>query len=426
MTYLDTEKSQHGGKPNELYKFEGTYANFFYTSGPKKIVFDGDTYLPIAIKRSEISVGTQEDDGLDVTVELAVTNEIVQVYGFQDSPPSLNLQILRFHTLADVVTYWDGPVNDIQVSNGVATIRSPSTLGAALDANIPNVFFQSPCNHVLYDERCKVDYADWSEAATVTAVAGRVVTVNSVGTLDAKLIGGEVLLASGERRMITAQNAGEIIVNFPFSQLHVADIVMLAAGCDLAYKGDCKTKFDNNRNFGGFPFIPAANPFADGIDASIVPLPDNTCLPDEGAYLTVTFSIVGPECNAGWTGDRYMTIHAVKPNGPNGREISTIHFQAYAGGADHRVEYEDNNPGLDYRLRGQKLAEFTATNFNHWEWKFYFPCVYQNVNVFPSASYCGSVGRDDSQANVTWTYAGGGGGSLTQPLAGLYNQNWPG
>lgn len=300
MPYTNSEVSQHSGKPTELFKFEGTYANFFYTSGSKKVRYpdtvDGDWYLPIAMRRSEINCGTQEDDGNDLTIELSVQNEIVQVYGFQASPPSLELTIYRFHDLSEVISYWTGPINDIQVSNGVATIRSPSTMGAALEANLPNVFFQSPCNHVLYDARCKVPYADWSDPATVLAVAGRVLTLDSVGTLDGKLIGGEVLLPSGERRMITAQGpvtlpgadpedeaddieAFEVIVNFPFSQLAVDEVVTLAAGCDLAYRGDCKLKFNNNRNFGGFPFIPSANPFADGIDPSVVPLPDNTCTP---------------------------------------------------------------------------------------------------------------------------------------------------
>lgn len=414
MTYLSAEKSKHSGKPNELYKFEGTYANFFYTSGPKAVRYpdneDGDVYLPIAIRRSEINVGTQDDDGLDITVELAVTNELVQVYGFQDSPPSLNLEILRYHTLDEMVTYWNGPVNDIQVSNGVATVRSPSLFGAALDASIPNVFFQSPCNHVLYDARCKVNYADWSLECEVVSVAGRVITVDSVGTLDGKLLGGELKLASGERRMITAQNVGEIIVNFPFSQIHAADIATIAAGCDLAYKGDCKNKFDNNRNFGGFPFIPAANPFQDGIDASIVPLADNTCLPQifDGVFMSVHFSavptpggngIVGNPC---WDGDRYITIPNQQPNG--GAVIGQIHFY---GGTCPEVPttydfHEINDPATNPLWQGQLLARGTFTNYNNWKWEYFFPVEGAvTVHMFTSARYLGSVGSDGTDGYLT-------------------------
>ena len=298
MTYLDTEKSKHGGKPIELYKFEGTYANFFYTSGPKKVRYpdtdDGDVYLPIAMRRSEINVGTQDDDGLDVTVEMSVKNDVVQVYGFQDSPPHLTLTIYRYHSIEDVVSYWSGPITDIQVANGVATIRSPSDMASSLAMNIPNVYFQAPCNNVLYDGRCKVSFEDWSAVTEVVSIDARVIRLVSVGTLDGKLIGGEVFLASGERRMIVAQNMvevpgeepeddpvtlAELIVNFAFTGLQVGDTVTVAAGCDLAYNGDCKNKFDNARNFGGFPFIPSENVFQTGIDPAIQPLPDNTCLP---------------------------------------------------------------------------------------------------------------------------------------------------
>lgn len=359
MTYLDTETSKHGGKPTELYKFEGTYANFFYTSGPKKVRYpdtiDGDTYLPIALSRSEINCGTQDDDGLDLTIQMSVSNSLVQVYGFQTSPPSLELTIFRFHTLADVTVYWTGPVNDIQVSNGIATIKSPSTLASSLDTNVPNFYFQSPCNNVLFDPRCKLLEADWSDSAEVLAINGRVITVDSVGTFAAMLVGGEIRVASGERRMITAQgpvvipvpgpdpdiNAFEIFVNFPFSQMEVGDIIDFTVGCDLAYTGDCRVKFNNNRNFGGFPFIPAANPFQDGIDAANVPLPDNTCLPTAEWTYKLTFQktgtlFIGPSFIEAPIGQIYYDVPSeslvVKTEG--GYDNYTMYFYN-AGGPGH-------------------------------------------------------------------------------------------
>lgn len=399
MSYLSTEASKHGGKPKELYKFEGTYADFFYTSNGEKVRYPddltGDWYLPIAIRRSEINCGTQEDDGLDITIELSVKNEIVQIYGFQSSPPKLDLTIFRFHDIADVAQYWTGPINDIQVANGVATIRSPSTLSAALDTNVPNFYFQAPCNHVLYDARCKVDYDLWSDSATVTDVTGRVITIDSVGTLDGKLVGGEIIVASGERRMITAQNLGELIVNFPFAEIAVNDIVTIAAGCDLAYEGDCKLKFNNNSNFGGFPFIPASNPFKDGIDPSIVPLPDNTCLPSPPGWTMKMFhqTIQGEHCNTDYDCDRILTH-------PNAGIYGDGLTSGFGIPSDGTIAYDYDGMGNLLYTR-QAIAD--GTNGRHsWVVTFYYPVPngeWTEQIQYP-AFFCGSVGRSEHNIQI--------------------------
>src|SRR5687768_12957871 len=113
MTYESSEISVSGAKPVELFKFVGTYASFYYTSGPEAIDFLGNTYLPITIKRTDVRTGTQEDDGLDVNIEMPVSVPMVQTYAFATAPPALDLTIYRYHRGApgDYVAYWSGPVN---------------------------------------------------------------------------------------------------------------------------------------------------------------------------------------------------------------------------------------------------------------------------------------------------------------------------
>lgn len=432
MAYLDTEKSKHSAKPNELYKFEGTYANFYYTSGPKEVVYGVDAvgapvkYKPIAIRRSEINIGTQEDDGNDLTIELSVQNELVKVYGFQNSPPSLTLTIYRYHSLDDVKSYWTGTINDIKIANGLATIRSPSALAAALSTNLPGVFFQSPCNHVLYDKRCKVKYADFSKSVAVLAIDGQQITVASVGNLAGKLVGGEVLLLSGERRMVTRETeisykpgaaaaipATLLTINFPFSKIVVGGNVTVAAGCDLAYSGDCKLKFNNNKNFGGFPFIPSDNLFSTGIDASVVPLADNTCLPPiyDGVFLRVRSASPVFQCNPQWSGNRGLIIVDQRPNGPNGKRLFTQSIGATAN-PGVTEEYEVNNPGLDPRLQGQLLWRLTNYDFNTWTMEYFCEVTGQmGFDIFPSARYCSSWNGPKNanglgEIEITYSYEG--------------------
>lgn len=358
MTYESSEVSVHSAKPVELFKFIGTYASFYYTSASVAITFLGNNYLPIAIKRSDVRSGTQEDDGLDVTVEMPVSVPMVQTYAFATAPPKLDLTIYRYHRSApgDFVAYWTGPVNNIQVSGGRATLRSPSALAQALVGSIPNVYYQSPCNHVLYDARCKVLEGNFSVATTATVVNGKSITVDSIGTLTGMLVGGELRNAAGERRMITGQVANVLTVNFPFATLAPAGAVTLVAGCDHAYLGDCLSRFNNQINFGGFPFIPNENVFQEGMEPAKV-LADNTCLPPtfnpvfEGWYVEVLVQydlgqIALSDPGWIWRENGAHIVDNSHPIGPNNTLVEWVSLQYFR----LRTRYPES-----YNVQGRNL-----------------------------------------------------------------------
>lgn len=285
MTYISSEQSTHSAKPNELYRFTGTYGAYYYTSGPERVSFQADDetephiYEPVTLRRSEIIIGTLDDDGTDLTVEMPVKLELVKLYGFKVSPPELNLRIFRYHSLEeDYAKYWQGDINNITVAGGLATLRSSSILAQTASAEFPNVFYQRPCNHILFNRRCGQLEADWSVAGTITAVAGRTITVSNLGAFSGQLVGGELALG-GERRMIVKQEGLVVTVNFPFATINVGEPYAMTVGCDHDWSGDCATRFNNQARFGGFRHIPPENPFAAGIDPAAVTIADNTCLP---------------------------------------------------------------------------------------------------------------------------------------------------
>jgi hypothetical protein len=265
MTYLSDEQSAHGGRPRELYAFEGTFLNYYFTSGPVPVVFDGNTYLSVPVQRSEVGAGSQDDDGLSIQIELPASLEMIQVYAFQIAPPALKLTIYRYHNIAEWVPYWQGLVGQVNVSKGVAVLRSPSILELVLTGSLPNAFYQTPCNHVLYDQLCTVDPTPWTQVGTVEVIAGRTLTLDTIGTLDGKLVGGEAVLGSGESRMIVSQAGDLITVNYPYSNVDVGDAITVRAGCNLSWTGDCITKFNNGPNFGGFAHIPPDNIFSTSV-----------------------------------------------------------------------------------------------------------------------------------------------------------------
>lgn len=268
MAYLDFEVSQHGGRPVELFEFVGTYETFRYTSADRDLDKDGYGYTAVSIKRSAVKAGTQEDDNLDLSVELPASLDIVKAYAFNVTPPKLHLNIWRIHRdTGDFILYWTGPVLNISVSNGTATMRIPSVMSLALQGDLPSVYYQTPCNHVLGDRRCMVDLADYTVETTAAFAEDVIVSVLSLGGKPEGFFNaGEIVNAvTSERRMVIAQTGQFLTVNFPFAKLWPGAPVRMVAGCNHAYDGDCRTKFNNNRRYGGFPLIPTENPFSSGI-----------------------------------------------------------------------------------------------------------------------------------------------------------------
>lgn len=388
MTYVASEQSKHDGKPIELFRYVGTYQTFRYTSSQAPIDFQAPdevashTYLPLNMKRSGFNNATQNDDNAEITIDMPVSTDIVAIYGFQISPPALELTIFRGHNPGEFVQAWNGDVENISVVKGTATIRVPSKLAAALSADFPNVYYQGPCNHNLFDARCGIDIADWSATQEISVIDGKEITLDDMpDALDGKLIGGDAILTSGERRMITLQIGPIITINYPFAGAVVGDNLILAAGCDLAYLGDCDTKFNNTERFGGFPFIPPKNIFNGGLEPG-KDVADASCLPDifNGVYWSIEVYIEAtateiPSFNLGIP----LTTYRPNPGGKIMRDLSS----GFAGGGSFWSSdiYEYDTPNPYDGLNGQILEKGYFLSNTHFRRDFYYP--------YPSSGYRG-------------------------------------
>lgn len=269
--YSDKELSIHEGQPVECYEFAGTFQTYRYTSADVSLTLGGNVYTPLALERSSIRAGTHDEDNIQVQVRCPITATVVKDYGFQITPPALWLTIYRAHRgtdfAVDFAKYWQGPVTNISIEGDLAIFTIPSAFASALAGSLPSIFYQTPCNHVLFDSGCKVSRASNSVDATVVDISGSVVQISTNGGFpDGFFLGGEIAdTSSNNRRMIIAHAADQLTVNYPFGKLAVGTPVQVTAGCDHAFNGDCKSKYDNQINFGGHPFIPSVNPFAEGL-----------------------------------------------------------------------------------------------------------------------------------------------------------------
>lgn len=261
------EQSRTDSAPVECYKFVGAFKTYRYTSSETRVFVGGEWYEPIPLKRGTIKAGTQNDDNLNVEVTMPFDAELVLDYAYAVTPPTLDVDIIRAQSGGDLATdyevFWKGRVRGFKINGRLATIIIPSIFSLALQGELPNYYYQAVCNHVLYDDGCKVDRA----ANTVTT------TVQSVGDLTVSVIGepgsagtfaaGELVnTRNGERRLILSNVGSTITVGYPFVDLLPGDEVEVSKGCDHAFtSANGCPKFANQINFGGFPYIPPDNPF---------------------------------------------------------------------------------------------------------------------------------------------------------------------
>jgi len=270
MTYTQKDRSIQDGEPVEFYKFIGPFGEFRYTSDNVPGTCDGDIYLPIegGIDRTSIETGSIVDTIMTMDFRLPADSELAKLYCYKTTPDQILVEVRRAHRGDDWNTEfemeWKGYGLGTSVSGHLAVIQTGSVLQSKLRGNVASIYYQRMCNHILFDERCKMNKEDWTLTATVAKVQNQLITVNDDGTGNDQLKAGEIKVPrTGETRSIYANANNIISISYPFVDIQVGDTVELTFGCDHKRLGDCKLRFNNVTNYGGFDFIPVVNPFTD-------------------------------------------------------------------------------------------------------------------------------------------------------------------
>lgn len=268
MTFDATERSVASAQPVELYKFTGTDNTYRMTSAEADITNTEGTYTATPVKRNKLQTGTQEETNLALELELPYAHPMVTEYVFQDSPPSLELELFRAHRndLNDTLQLWKGEVISWSIVGRVAKLKIPSLFSYALDQPVPPIKYQGPCNHVFGDARCGIDLtaAPNEQISTISIVSANSITIADASTFaDGTCAGGEMIVG-GERRLIITNVGSVFTVATPFASAAATNAVTIHWGCDHSFAGagGCVLRHNNGINFGGFPLVPIRNPFA--------------------------------------------------------------------------------------------------------------------------------------------------------------------
>jgi uncharacterized phage protein (TIGR02218 family) len=262
MSYASVEDSAYASDPFELYWFATADQNWYFTSADHKVTYLSNVYLPVAIKRTSTSQ-TGEAKAGQIKVTLPVDNPVPQLFvSFCPTTP-LFLVIYRGHgSDSEVVVNFTGRVNLTRFGDfGELTCVPESD---ALKNLVPQMNFQSPCNHFLYDAGCKVNKSSFATPGVISVMdASRsIITVPAAAALNPGWLTTGYVEIGQQRRMILLHNAAVLTLIAPLFGVAVGAHVTLYAGCMRDF-GTCVNKFANGKNFLGFQWVPTKNPFKD-------------------------------------------------------------------------------------------------------------------------------------------------------------------
>jgi len=136
----------------------------------------------------------------------------------------------------------------------------------AFDKEIPERTFQAACNNVLFDPDCKVVPASYLYTDTISAIVDNVVTVDGLAAAKGNgwATGGYTCFGVLDYRLILLQSGDDCTLVLPFHEDVLTESVTVYAGCNHSI-AVCESKFSNEDNFGGCPYVPTKDIFRTGI-----------------------------------------------------------------------------------------------------------------------------------------------------------------
>lgn len=152
-----------------------------------------------------------------------------------------------------------GEEGGVQVTASEVAIDVKSGM-QLLDTKLPRNLFSAQCGRSVYDAGCGANRSAF-------AVTSNVTSNGTVSLFDANLPQATGYFELGSVTFLTGQNEGEtrtvksfaggqvgLMFPLPYAPL-TGDVVQIVPGCDNTL-ATCTSKFANQGNFRGFPYIP--------------------------------------------------------------------------------------------------------------------------------------------------------------------------
>jgi uncharacterized phage protein (TIGR02218 family) len=265
MTYQSYETSVEGGSTVELYTLAmGSTIYRMHDSVEQTISSGGFDFTRTQISKGSIASG-QEYLEVELPGSHAFSLKFATIAPGQTA--ILTIQSFQRSEPSDVRVIYKGVVRSVAFTQNTAmSALSLIPISAAFDKEIPERTFQAACNNVLGDPDCKVSLGSYEHTNTISAVTDNVVTV--VGLSAAKgtgwATGGYIAYGALDYRLVLDQSGDNCTLVLPFHDTVLSKTVSVYAGCDHSI-ATCLSKFSNEINFGGCPYVPTKNIFITGL-----------------------------------------------------------------------------------------------------------------------------------------------------------------
>jgi len=209
VSYATAETGIQSGAPVELYLFALGADRWAYCSGDISATYNGDVYAPAPIKRSAPAVQSGSTPA-GATLTLTVPSDFVIARKFSSFVPAapLALTIYRYHRSdpGAVITLWSGRVRGAAWAGSTATLQCDS-IDAAFRRQALRRGVGLNCEHMLYDQGCKINPSAFREAGTVGSISGNTITAGVFGShANGWWVSGYARVALQDYRMIIAHS----------------------------------------------------------------------------------------------------------------------------------------------------------------------------------------------------------------------------
>jgi len=268
MAFETYEDSDEGGQPVELYEFYYLTQISRWTSYHADITVASTVYKSASLSRSDVTDagGTLSNQNLTITCQPDFP--IAEL--FSVSPPSdvvsLIIKRVQLSDLADPRVIYPGRVLSVSWAEDAAKLTCQSIITRLKQPGLRRIYGKM-CPHLLYgqgDGECNVNPLTFQENVALATVSGITVTSAAFAAKPADYYTGgklEVAVPSGYARRGIQKHVGDTLtLTHQIPELTSGMTVRVFPGCDHT-RTTCVSKFNNEPNFGGFPFTPQKNPF---------------------------------------------------------------------------------------------------------------------------------------------------------------------
>ncbi len=244
-----------------------------YTTYDEDIEIDGQTYLAVPFRRGALEVAPSQNPP-EMSIEVDAGCAMAVAFASGGMPAQIfTVELYAVEEISgESQLVFAGDVTSASLSGRELRLKIVADVDEPLTAEVPGVYCQSICNHVLFDNRCQAVRDDHLVETTLSSATGQTVVVASMGgNPDHWASGGQIVnLTTGDRRDVLAQIGTTLTLSAPFrivDALGVGNLVEVERACDHTVE-TCRDSFDNVINFGGPMAISpgsSSNPFRDGL-----------------------------------------------------------------------------------------------------------------------------------------------------------------